>query len=322
MVVTTHDVSDNTYVPQDRATVDRLVADALAAARPRRAVAFARPSSNGGVRAELELVMHLAALANSGGGAVVARDTPALTALGAAGAQAALESYTVERINVELRTERVDERDVAVFVVDGRPDAPAVFERAGAWHDDAGDEHVVFERGMVFFRHGRRSDPATARDMHRFAERVTRQQHRAWETNVKKAAHAPADADVYVVRRKQTEAGTLSQVRVVDDPNAPAVARTDFDLTHPYRQREVVEMLNARAGEKIASGYDVQCVRKVYRVDERPEFFHRPKFGSPQYSEAFVTWMLDEYRRDPTFFEVAKYIVRPPKAPDPGQEAG
>ncbi len=309
-------------MPQDRATVDRLVAEALEAARPRRAVAFARPSSNGGMRAELELVMNLAALANSGGGAVVARDTPALTALGAAGAQAALEMYTGEHIDVDMRTERVDERDVVVFVVEGRPDTPAVFEKMGAWHDDAGVEHVVFERGTVFFRHGRNSDPANARDMHRFAERVTRQQHRAWETNVKKAAHAPADADVYVVRRKATDTGTLAQVRVVDDPNAPAVARTDFDITHPYRQREVVDMLNARAGEHIATGYDVQCVRKAFHTDERPEFFHRPKFGSPQYSEAFVNWMLDEYRRDPAFFELAKHIVRPPKPLPPAEEAG
>ncbi len=314
--------ADNEDVPQDRATLDRLVADALAASRPRRAVAFARPSANGGTRAELELVMHLAALANSGGGAVVARDAPGLTELGAKGAQAALESYTGEHIDVETRTEHVDDRDVLVFVVAGRRDAPAVFEKTGAWKDDTGAEHVVFERGTVFFRHGQRSDPANARDMHRFAERVTREQHRAWETNVKKAAHAPADADVYVVRNKATEAGTLAQVRVVDDPNAPAVARTDFDITHPYRQREVVEMLNARAGETIATGYDVQCVRKVYRVDERPEFFHRPKFGSPQYSEAFVTWMLDSYRRDPAFFETAKHIVRPPKQVDPGERAG
>jgi hypothetical protein len=315
-------VSDNGDVPQDRATQDRVVADALAASRPRRAIAFARPSSNGGNRAELELVMHLTALANSGGGAVVVRDAPALAALGAAGAQAALETYTGEHIDVEMRNEHVGDRDVAVFIVDARADAPAVFEKTGTWHDEAGAEHIVFGRGTVFFRHGRNSDPATARDMHRFAERVTRQQHRAWETNVKKAAHAPADADVYVVQRKTTDAGTLAQVRVVDDPNAPAVARTDFDITHPYRQREVVDMLNARAGEKIATGYDVQSVRKAFHTDERPEFFHRPKFGSPQYSEAFVTWMLDEYRRDPAFFEIAKHIVRPPKAPEPEEEAG
>ncbi len=267
--------------------------------------------------------MHLTALANSGGGAVVARDAPNLAALGSAGAQAALEMFTGEHINVEMRSEHVDDRDVAVFIVDGRHDAPAVFEKAGAWRDESGTEHVVFERGTVFFRHGRRSDPANARDMHRFAERVTREQHRAWETNVKKAAHAPADAEVYIVRRNNAgEADALAHVRVVDDPNAPAVARTDFDVTHPFRQREVVEMLNARAGEKIATGYDVQCVRKAYRVDERPEFFHQPKFGSPQYSEAFVTWMLDAYRRDPAFFEIAKHIVRPPKPLPPAEEAG
>jgi hypothetical protein len=31
-----------------------------------------------------------------------------------------------------------------------------------------------------------------------------------------------------------------------------------------------------------------------------------PKFGSPQYSEAFVDWLVDEYEREPEFFARAK----------------
>jgi hypothetical protein len=97
---------------------------------------------------------------------------------------------------------------------------------------------------------------------------------------------------------------------VVDDPTAPVLARTDFDVTHPYRQKELVEILNRQAGRAIATAYDVQCVRRVHHTDERTEFFHRPKFGSPQYSESYVRWLLTQYERDPQFFERAKATDR------------
>jgi hypothetical protein len=54
--------------------------------------------------------------------------------------------------------------------------------------------------------------------------------------------------------------------------------------------------------------YDVLSVRRVYDITEanRPEFTHVPKFGSPQYSDTFVQWLLQEYAQDPRFFENAK----------------
>jgi hypothetical protein len=46
----------------------------------------------------------------------------------------------------------------------------------------------------------------------------------------------------------------------------------------------------------------------VHAISEetRPEFVHVPKFGSPQYSDAFVDWLVGEQERDPGFFESAK----------------
>jgi hypothetical protein len=52
----------------------------------------------------------------------------------------------------------------------------------------------------------------------------------------------------------------------------------------------------------------VLSVRRVHAISEetRPEFVHVPKFGSPQYSDAFVDWLVSERQRDPQFFERAK----------------
>jgi hypothetical protein len=58
-------------------------------------------------------------------------------------------------------------------------------------------------------------------------------------------------------------------------------------------------------------------VRRVHAISEdtRPEFVHVPKFGSPQYSDAFVDWLIGEDERDPEFFAQAKakYLASRPR---------
>lgn len=66
-----------------------------------------------------------------------------------------------------------------------------------------------------------------------------------------------------------------------DDARAPAYRKDDTDITHPYRQKEVVEELNnlLRDERKITT-YDVQCVRKVHKVNiSRPDFCNEPIAG-------------------------------------------
>ena len=52
-------------------------------------------------------------------------------------------------------------------------------------------------------------------------------------------------------------------------PGAPVLARTDFDVTHPYRQKELVDALTRRAGRPIATAFEIQCVRRVHHTDAR-----------------------------------------------------
>ena len=67
--------------------------------------------------------------------------------------------------------------------------------------------------------------------------------------------------------------------------------------------------MNRRLPDGVAvSGYDILSIRRVHDISEetRPEFAHVPKFGSPQYSEAFVDWILEQHGRDPQFLAKAK----------------
>ncbi|MFL6205121.1 MAG: helix-turn-helix domain-containing protein [Acidimicrobiales bacterium] len=296
------------------------VALAVAAARPATRIAFwpeLRPSTPG---TWVELAKDAASLANSGGGVIlfgVARDGSLtgwnpehLLQVGMARIHRELDAYVGGALGLDVGPGRRQGRKVATMRVAASRGAPIVFEKDGSYVDRAGREHTPFRRGMVYFRHGPRSGPATAKDLARFAANEERRTRRDILEHLRQVAKAPTGSEVIVVPPASAAPGSVERFRVVDDPAAPVLARTDFDVTHPYRQKELVEVLNRQAGRQIATAFDVQCVRRVHRTDTRADFFHRPKFGSPQYSESYLAWLLAQWQRDPQFFEKAKAADR------------
>ncbi len=261
------------------------------------------------------------ALANSGGGVVVVgvekdgrpsgSDPGSLLAVETAEVVNGIATYTGEQFDeVDIREAERAGHKVALLVVGTRTGSPLVFEKAGTYADGSGRRTTAFARGTVYFRHGAKSEPAVARDLARFASNEATRIRRDLLRNVRKVSSAPSGSEVIVVPPKSGPAASLERFRVVDDPSAPALARTDYDVTHPFRQKELLKTINDRVGRHVAGPYEIQCVRRVYAIDARPEFFHRPKFGSPQYSDAFVSWLVTEYQADPEFFEKAKEADR------------
>jgi hypothetical protein len=249
----------------------------------------------------LELCVHVVAMANSGGGTIIV--------VGHDDLGSELQRLLTEHLGQPFRefTTRAESREpspVGVIEVEARAGAPLVFDVDGISTGADSQATTVFHRGTVYVRHGRRSDPARSKDVARLVDREVDRQRRALQRNVRKASSAPKGSEVLIVSAR--EPTLFPTVRVVDDPGAPTLARTDFDVTHPFRQKELVATLNDRAGGVHITAFDIQCVRRVHHIDEHPEFFHQPKFGSPQYSEAYVEWLLSEFARDPQFFEDAK----------------
>ena len=122
--------------------------------------------------------------------------------------------------------------------------------------------------------------------------------------------HAPGGAEIAVVETaERDEEGRPRLIRLTTDPSAPLYGQIDPDLSHPFRQKEVIAELNKRLDRaRTVNAFDVLSVRRVHDITEetRPEFVHVPKFGSPQYSDAFVEWLVERDRSDPEFFERAK----------------
>jgi hypothetical protein len=264
----------------------------------------------------VELVRDIAAMANSGGGVIV---LDGIAGVDEELIHERLEQYAepeFEGFTVEPLTR--NGRPSTAVVVDEVRNTPLVFVQQGRYRDPDGVEHVAFARGGLYFRHGAKSDPATGQDVRDFIRRQLEATRTQWLANIRQVMHAPDGAEVAVIETaERDEEGRPTLIRLTTDPHAPLYGQVDPDQSHPYRQKEVIREVNARLGEGTVNAFDVLSVRRVHAISEetRPEFVHVPKFGSPQYSDAFVDWLVAEQQRDPAFFANAKtrYLATRPR---------
>jgi hypothetical protein len=280
-----------------------------------RAVEARRSSKRVALRDSLdyvEFVRDVAAMANSGGGVIVldgvaAVDEELLHEQLERYAEPEFESFTVEPLTRKGRPS-------TAVVVEAARNAPLVFTRTGRVEG----KHVAFVRGGLYFRHGAKSEPGTGADVRDFIKRQLDATRSQWLANIRQVMLAPDGAEVAVVETaERDEEGRPMLIRLTTDPHAPLYGQVDPGQSHPYRQKEVIREMNARLDGQTVNAFDVLSVRRVHAITEetRPEFVHVPKFGSPQYSDAFVDWLLAENERDPQFFARAKtkYLATRPR---------
>ena len=58
----------------------------------------------------------------------------------------------------------------------------------------------------------------------------------------------------------------------------------------------------------------MQSVRKAHDIESKDEFFYRPKYSVPQYSQAYADWIVERYRNDPEFFAKARKAYQASKS--------
>lgn len=275
-----------------------------------------------------EILKDIVALANSGGGVLVigvqnngalsGQDVTPVLALDAAKVSDQVHKYTSKHFSgCEIQSVSRDSQEIAAIVVSGT-DVPLVFTKAGTYTvegDGKKPKHKsAFREGVVYVRHGAKSEPATSDDLDEMISRRLDQIRETWLGGIKQVIAAPRSAEVMLVSTLEHDVeGTPTKFRLTTDPTAPVYGRVDPDESHPYRQTEVVREVNQRIGAaNPVNPHDVLAVRRVYGIEpaSRPEFSHKPKFGSPQYSDAFIEWIVQEYERDPEFFVKARIEYR------------
>ena len=256
---------------------ERLLERAARAQRESKRVAFAEDFDAAHEGDWIELVKDVVALANSG---VVVVDEADLVR---DEISVRLERYAEPRFDrFELHSLRRRNMPVTAVIVADVEGIPLVFTQEGRYAD-----HVAFTRGGLFFRHGSKSEAATGEDIRAFIRRQLDATRHQWLGNIRAVMHAPGGAEIAVVETaERDEEGRPTLIRLTTDPSAPLYGQIDPDLSHPFRQKEVVREVNVRLVGREVNAFDILSVRRIHGISEEthPDFVHVPKFGSPQYS--------------------------------------
>jgi len=216
-------------------------------------------------------------------------------------------TYTGVRFTgLHVETPESDDAAAAVVITVEAAAMPLVMEKAGAYVDRGGRPGSVFSAGAIYVRHGARSETARSAEVARMVERQLRRARREWMAAVRKVVSSRAGpiAAADVVQSVRADA---TPIRITADPDAPEYRLVDPDVTHPWRQKEVLAEVNATLPEHDRiNSFDILAVRRLHAVDDNAQFVHRAKFGATQYSPAFLTWLTEQYGRDPSFFAKAR----------------
>jgi hypothetical protein len=160
----------------------------------------------------------------------------------------------------------------------------------------------MFSAGTFYFRHGEQTVPGTSADMKAFFERKLARLRRGWMRDIRRVLSRHDTPAPHDGARNSTN---LQPVRIVTDPEAPALQPQDVDRLYPWRQKDLLMELNFRLGKRMLTTYDIQAIRRQHSLDERPEFvFHLPGAGR-RYSPAVADWVMSQYAADPEFFAKA-----------------
>ena len=270
----------------------------------------------------LELLKDIAAMANSGGGAIVVgvanngapsgQSVDKLLVLDSAKLTDHVFRYTAVQFDAfELHRSQRNGVATAILVI-GTVESPLVFTNPGTYAVGPNQQKTAFARGTVYWRHGAKSEPATSVDLAAFITRRVEQLRRSWLSGIRRVVSAAPGTEVRVFQRAESDdQGHPTQIRLTDDPAAPVFGRLHPDKTHPFRQKELLREINARLAKgSLVNSYDLQALKRVHKIDQksRPEFCHLPKFGTLQYSEAFVEWITTQYRKNKRFIASARRI--------------
>jgi hypothetical protein len=271
-----------------------------------------------------ELIKDIVAMANSGGGRILVglkddgtpsgEDIAALLLLDSADIANKIYKYTDHHF-ADFTVEKLVIAGSEVAAVNvGALRLPMIFCVPGEYEWPAGKKKSAFAKGTIYFRHGAKSEPGTTDDLRAVLERELERLKGFWLDGIAKVVQAPPESRVQIVDTTVSLAREGDQViRLSTKGEGPEFRVIDNDQLYPYRAKELKQRVSDVLGANVASPYDFQCVRKAFEIDENPNFSYKGKFGSRQYSEAFVEWLAEQHRRDAQFFQKAREVTRSKK---------
>lgn len=308
-----------------------LIEEALSAARETKTVEFKEEFDPSDRRSLCETLKDVLAMANSGGGIIVVgvdgqgrpigKDVKQLLDTDPADLANKLTAFTGRDFDaLAVRSHSKGSKVVATLEV-GEAKIPLVPVRPGTYEKECGKQATAFSVGVVYVRHGAKSEPATSHDLERIIERRLHEVRSFWLKGVRRVAEAPPDSVVTVGPRPVqvvADPAAATPVRITTDPAAPLVALADPDKTHPHRLKELLAAVNARLkslGVR-ANAYDVRAALAVQGWEQDRAYTWKPEYGSRKYSDALAEWLVKEVTRDGGFLRRtrARWKRMPPRS--------
>jgi hypothetical protein len=295
--------------------MDELLRDALAANCETAQFDFKQQFDTESSREWLEIIKDVVAIANSGGGVILfgldntgqpsGDEVSHVTKVDPAVITDKIKRYTGQQFGDFVLTQVDKEGHIVVALCIAEASLPIVFEKPGTYGVDGKKQRRAFSEGTVYFRHGAKSEPGNTEDLRQALEREVDRRRQQWLENIRKVVEAPPDSEVRIVT-KDTEGVPTGprHVRLVDDPDAIPVEQINPDETHPHRQKELTREVRKQLGKGFTfNSYDVQCLKAVHHVHVDQRFCYQPKYGSMQYSDALVEWVVERCKEDVTFLD-------------------
>ena len=297
---------------------DARISKCLGAKRESKSIEFKEQFLPTDPRQSLEVLTDIVAIANSGGGALAIGIDSSGTASGTdvnhvlahdhAKYCDFIRKYTLQNFcDFEVVEAEKDGHTVAIFLINP-PDYPLLFERPGTYAIENNTKQVtVFGQGTVFFRHGAKSEHGTGDDIRKFMQQRIREMEAELLKGMRRVAESPRGSKIQVVPAGAADERPASAVgvRLTADKNAPGVIPVDRGVLCPYRKKELMIELRKR----LPSPYDIQAINKVYSILSKEQFCWRPDYSSPQYSDAYVDWLVEKITGGTDFLRIAKESI-------------
>lgn len=306
---------------QPSSEMSEVVEKGLNAKRESKYVDFKRSFDPGSAGEWCELIKDIVAMANSGGGVILIgldnagapskEDVQLVLDLDHATLVDKIKKYTdLQFSDVEIHEAKKGGATVAIMEISAVK-VPIVFQNVGTYEVSPGKQKTAFSRGTIYFRHGAKSEPGTTDDIRKVIERQLETIRSEWLDGVHKVINAPQGSAVSVFSGEVRESRSPDAipVRFVDDPDAPGYRLIDHDTTYPYRQKELIDVVNGMLPEGVEiNSYDVLAVRRTQGIDDDPLYCHTPKFGSQQYSDGFAQFLVEKHKENNQYFSDAREI--------------
>jgi hypothetical protein len=304
----------------------KLVNLAETAERESRLLDFKREFGLSSAAAWCELIKDIVAFANSGGGVIIfgvenegkasGINCNALLTYDLANITNKVFSYSgVQFADLEvIEVERSDGKRPAILI--SSIEIPIVFTKPGTYDVGDGKQKTAFSQGTIYFRHGAKSEPGNSADLGKWRDRELTAHRKSLLTGVKKVVAAPPGTSFSVITGAESASSGSQRVaaQITFDPKGKKIAIHNTDELFPYRQKELLALVNTRLPKGIKiSGHDIRCVNKqIDALKKHPEFIHKPhKLASPQYSDAFIDWLVAQSKADRTFFATCRANFQP-----------